>query len=163
MALGGQLDVIGLGDKGFKLHAMIPFGAPVGPVNEQKDNSNPYCGRPCRRSRRLPFAPGKARRANRSSVKPAMPRRPISATRIRGRMLLSWIFRCPAVVASMQSSISAGWMFTRASSCSQCTAGLLMPYRPFVLGPKGTSPKAAPRPSRKSCARYRGRPASHLS
>ena len=30
MALGGQLDVIGLGDQGFKLHAMIPFEAPVG-------------------------------------------------------------------------------------------------------------------------------------
>jgi signal transduction histidine kinase len=30
MALGGQLDVIGLGDKGFKLYAMIPFEAPVG-------------------------------------------------------------------------------------------------------------------------------------
>jgi two-component system sensor histidine kinase UhpB len=29
MALGGQLDVIGPGDKGFKLHAMIPFEAPV--------------------------------------------------------------------------------------------------------------------------------------
>jgi two-component system, NarL family, sensor histidine kinase UhpB len=30
MALGGQLDVIGPGDKGFKLHAMIPFETPVG-------------------------------------------------------------------------------------------------------------------------------------
>ena len=30
MALGGTLDVIDLGDKGFKLHAMIPFEAPVG-------------------------------------------------------------------------------------------------------------------------------------
>ena len=29
MALGGTLDVIDLGDKGFKLHAMIPFEAPV--------------------------------------------------------------------------------------------------------------------------------------
>jgi two-component system, NarL family, sensor histidine kinase UhpB len=29
MALGGQLDVIGLGDKGFRLQAMIPFEAPV--------------------------------------------------------------------------------------------------------------------------------------
>jgi signal transduction histidine kinase len=28
-ALGGTLDVIDLGDKGFKLHAMIPFEAPV--------------------------------------------------------------------------------------------------------------------------------------
>jgi signal transduction histidine kinase len=28
-ALGGTLDVINLGDKGFKLHAMIPFEAPV--------------------------------------------------------------------------------------------------------------------------------------
>jgi sensor histidine kinase regulating citrate/malate metabolism len=27
MALGGTLDVIDLGDKGFKLHAMIPFEA----------------------------------------------------------------------------------------------------------------------------------------
>ena len=25
MALGGQLDIIDLGDRGFKLHAMIPF------------------------------------------------------------------------------------------------------------------------------------------
>jgi signal transduction histidine kinase len=32
MALGGTLDVIDLGDKGFKLHAMIPFEAPVKPV-----------------------------------------------------------------------------------------------------------------------------------
>ena len=31
--------------------------------NEPKDNPNPYCGRPCHRSRRLPFAPGEARRA----------------------------------------------------------------------------------------------------
>ena len=30
MALGGQLDVIDLVDKGFRLHAMIPFEAPVG-------------------------------------------------------------------------------------------------------------------------------------
>jgi len=30
MALGGQLDVIGLDDKGFRLSAMIPFEAPVG-------------------------------------------------------------------------------------------------------------------------------------
>ncbi len=29
MALGGTLDVIDLGDKGFKLHAMIPFEAPM--------------------------------------------------------------------------------------------------------------------------------------
>jgi signal transduction histidine kinase len=29
MALGGTLDVIDLGDKGFKLHAMIPFEAPA--------------------------------------------------------------------------------------------------------------------------------------
>ena len=29
MALGGTLDVVDLGDKGFKLHAMIPFEAPV--------------------------------------------------------------------------------------------------------------------------------------
>jgi len=29
MALGGTLDVIDLDDKGFKLHAMIPFEAPV--------------------------------------------------------------------------------------------------------------------------------------
>jgi signal transduction histidine kinase len=28
-ALGGTLDVIDLGDKGFKVHAMIPFEAPV--------------------------------------------------------------------------------------------------------------------------------------
>jgi signal transduction histidine kinase len=28
-ALGGTLDVIDLGDKGFRLHAMIPFEAPV--------------------------------------------------------------------------------------------------------------------------------------
>jgi two-component system, NarL family, invasion response regulator UvrY len=33
-------------------------------------------------------------------------------------------------VASMQSSISVSWMLTRASSCSQCTAELLTPYRP---------------------------------
>jgi two-component system, NarL family, sensor histidine kinase UhpB len=32
MALGGQLDVADLGEKGFKLRAMIPFGAPVGLV-----------------------------------------------------------------------------------------------------------------------------------
>jgi two-component system sensor histidine kinase UhpB len=32
MALGGTLDVIDLGDKGFKLHAMIPFEAPLKPV-----------------------------------------------------------------------------------------------------------------------------------
>ena len=31
MALGGTLDVIDLGDKGFKLHAMIPFEAPAEP------------------------------------------------------------------------------------------------------------------------------------
>ena len=30
MALGGQLDVIDLGGRGFKLHAMIPFEAPAG-------------------------------------------------------------------------------------------------------------------------------------
>ena len=30
MALGGQLDVIDLVDKGCRLHAMIPFEAPVG-------------------------------------------------------------------------------------------------------------------------------------
>ena len=30
MALGGQLDVSDLGDQGFRLHAMIPFEAPVG-------------------------------------------------------------------------------------------------------------------------------------
>jgi hypothetical protein len=30
MALGGQLDVIDLVGKGFRLHAMIPFEAPVG-------------------------------------------------------------------------------------------------------------------------------------
>jgi signal transduction histidine kinase len=30
IALGGQLDVIDLVDKGFRLHAMIPFEAPVG-------------------------------------------------------------------------------------------------------------------------------------
>jgi signal transduction histidine kinase len=29
MALGGTLDVIDLGDKGFRLHAKIPFEAPV--------------------------------------------------------------------------------------------------------------------------------------
>src|SRR6201997_3552679 len=29
MALGGTLDVVDLGDKGFRLHAMIPFEAPV--------------------------------------------------------------------------------------------------------------------------------------
>jgi hypothetical protein len=29
MALGGTLDVIDLGDKGFKLHTMIPFEAPA--------------------------------------------------------------------------------------------------------------------------------------
>ena len=29
MALGGQLDVTVLGEKGFRLHAMIPFEAPV--------------------------------------------------------------------------------------------------------------------------------------
>jgi len=32
MALGGTLDVIDLDDRGFKLHAMIPFEAPVKPV-----------------------------------------------------------------------------------------------------------------------------------
>jgi signal transduction histidine kinase len=32
MALGGTLDVMDLADKGFKLHAMIPFEAPVKPV-----------------------------------------------------------------------------------------------------------------------------------
>jgi two-component system sensor histidine kinase UhpB len=32
MALGGALDVIELDDRGFKLHAMIPFEAPVKPV-----------------------------------------------------------------------------------------------------------------------------------
>ena len=31
MALGGTLDVIDLRDKGFKLHAMIPFEAPAEP------------------------------------------------------------------------------------------------------------------------------------
>lgn len=30
MALGGKLEVIGLGDKGFRLNALIPFEAPVG-------------------------------------------------------------------------------------------------------------------------------------
>ena len=29
MALGGQLDIIDLGDRGFKLHAMIPFEVPA--------------------------------------------------------------------------------------------------------------------------------------
>src|SRR4029077_19040879 len=29
MALGGQLDIIDLGDRGFKLHAMIPFEIPA--------------------------------------------------------------------------------------------------------------------------------------
>jgi signal transduction histidine kinase len=29
MALGGTLDVLDRGDKGFRLHAMIPFEAPV--------------------------------------------------------------------------------------------------------------------------------------
>jgi Signal transduction histidine kinase len=28
MALGGQLDVVDLGERGFRLHAMIPFEAP---------------------------------------------------------------------------------------------------------------------------------------
>jgi signal transduction histidine kinase len=32
MALGGTLDVADLDDRGFKLHAMIPFEAPVKPV-----------------------------------------------------------------------------------------------------------------------------------
>ena len=32
MALGGTLDVMDLADKGFKLHAMIPFEAPLKPV-----------------------------------------------------------------------------------------------------------------------------------
>jgi len=32
MALGGQLDVIDLEGRGFKLHAMIPFEAPAGPL-----------------------------------------------------------------------------------------------------------------------------------
>ena len=30
MALGGQLDVIDLGGRGFRLQAMIPFEAPAG-------------------------------------------------------------------------------------------------------------------------------------
>jgi signal transduction histidine kinase len=29
MALGGQLDILDLGDRGFKLHAMIPFEVPA--------------------------------------------------------------------------------------------------------------------------------------
>ena len=29
MALGGQLDIIDLGDRGFRLHAMIPFEVPA--------------------------------------------------------------------------------------------------------------------------------------
>jgi len=31
MALGGTLDVIDLGDKGFMLHTMIPFETPAEP------------------------------------------------------------------------------------------------------------------------------------
>ena len=29
MALGGQLNIFDLGDRGFKLHAMIPFEVPA--------------------------------------------------------------------------------------------------------------------------------------
>jgi signal transduction histidine kinase len=29
MALGGQLDILDLGERGFRLHAMIPFEVPV--------------------------------------------------------------------------------------------------------------------------------------
>jgi signal transduction histidine kinase len=32
MALGGQLDVVDLGGRGFKLHAIVPFDAPAEPL-----------------------------------------------------------------------------------------------------------------------------------
>ena len=32
MALGGQLNISDLGDRGFKLHALIPFESPAGPL-----------------------------------------------------------------------------------------------------------------------------------
>ena len=33
MALGGRLDIIDLGDRGFRLQAMIPFEAPGGALH----------------------------------------------------------------------------------------------------------------------------------
>ena len=73
-----------------------------------------------------------------------MPRRPIKPTRIRSRMLSSWISRCRVVVVSTRSSISAGSTRKRAFSSSRCTAGLRHALQAFRAGAKGYVTKSSP-------------------
>src|SRR6266853_6485428 len=72
-----------------------------------------------------------------------MPRRPTNATRIRGRMLLSWIFRCQAVAASMQSSISVSWTLTRVLVFTM-HSGAAYALQAFRAGAKGYVTKSSP-------------------
>ena len=144
MALGGTLDVIDLGDKGFKLHAMIRSRRRRKRRNEPEEQSASFLSTTMPSFARATARFWRSTKGSRSSARPATPRRPIKATRIRGRMSSSWISRCRAAAALTRSSISESSTPMRASSCSRCTPGPRTRCTLFGPAPKGYVTKSSP-------------------